>query len=201
MSLSHLGHMRVGALWQSNANSRGVPNLMREVLAAEPHYPYTHQGMTAKQILWNTQFNLKLEKDLVAIAEASQAKLINKVVVPTMLTGDIAPKSPASVVAKDKYQLAAQMAEAQYKKAYLEKPWGYMFAYYCDEDRARLCGGIGYVGHHGGGDIKVVSYHDYLTTVVYPTIFYMAIVWVVSLFAMYYWIYGTFFSGMRNRYD
>jgi len=35
------------------------------------------------------------------------------VVVPTMLTGDIAPKSPASVVAKDKYQLAAQMAEAQ----------------------------------------------------------------------------------------
>lgn len=36
-----------------------------------------------------------------------------QVVIPTMLTGDVNPKSPASVVAKDKYQLAKQMAEFQ----------------------------------------------------------------------------------------
>eukprot|EP00667_Euglena_gracilis_P016413 EG_transcript_17163 len=194
--------MRVGALWQSNANSRGLPNLLKEVMAAEPIYPYTHPGLSAKQILWNTKFNLKLEKDLISIAESAvQSQTVNKVVIPTMLTGDVNPKSPASVVAKDKYQLAKQMAEFQYKKSYFEKPWGYMFAYYCDEDRARLCGGIGYVGHHGGGDAEILSYTEYVSTVVYPTIFYMAITFVVSLFLMYYYIYGTFFSSTRNRFD
>jgi hypothetical protein len=197
-----LGHMHVGALWQNTGAGRGAPNLVKEALAAEPIYPYVYKGKSARQILFATKFNLKLEKELTTIAEsASTSALVNKVVLPTMLTGDINPKSTASVVAKDKYQLAKQKAEAMYKKSYLEKPWSYMFAYYCEEDRARLCGGIGYVGHHGGGDCEMLDYHEYVSRVVYPTVFYMSLVTVCLLFVTYYYIFGTFASSYRGRYD
>ena len=43
-----------------------------------------------------------------------------------------------------------------------------MWCYYCDEDRARLSGGIGYVGHHGGGQIKHYQYPEFVQQVIYP---------------------------------
>ena len=70
---------------------------------------------------------------------------------------------------------------SQYKKAHVEKPWAYMFAYYCDEDKARLSGGIGYIGHHGGGDLEMISYHEYVANVVYPYVLCLQLLCVAFL--------------------
>eukprot|EP00906_Rhabdomonas_costata_P006484 RCo009469 len=201
--MSHLGHMSVGNVWSANMLSRGLPHILKEVMGAEPVLPYVHPGKTAKQILFSMKFNLELEKDLVAIAEsaAQSTSAPKKLVIPTMTTGDMAPKCPSSVNPKDKYQLAKKIVEDKYYKSNVEKPWANMWFYYCDEDRARLSGGIGYVGHHGGGDLRIYTYHEFIGEVVYPLCFVTGIVTIVMLFILYYYFFGTFCSGRKGRYD
>eukprot|EP00996_Jenningsia_fusiforme_P002447 NODE_3277_length_1009_cov_32.713542_g3014_i0.p1 GENE.NODE_3277_length_1009_cov_32.713542_g3014_i0~~NODE_3277_length_1009_cov_32.713542_g3014_i0.p1 ORF type:complete len:204 (+),score=45.88 NODE_3277_length_1009_cov_32.713542_g3014_i0:77-688(+) len=203
MSLAELGHMAVGNKWHSTGLARGVPNLLKEAMATEPTLPYIHKGRTATEVIWAGKFNLQIEKDLTALAEAAvrSEPASRKVVIPTMLAGELKPRSPLSVVPKDKYQLAKQMVENQYKASYQEKPWAYMWCYYCDEDRARLSGGIGYVGHHGGGDLNNMGYDEYVETVMYPLVFAMSAVFVICLITGYYIMFGTFASGLKGRYD
>jgi hypothetical protein len=201
--MSHLGHMAVGNHWTSNQLGRGLPNLLKEVMGAEPLLPYIHPGKTAKQILFTMKFNHQLEKALVNIAEesAQATPRANKIMVPTLATGDLQAKSPQSIHPKDKYQLARKLVEDKYKKSYVEKPWAYMYCYYSDEDRARLSGGVGYVGHHGGGDLKVLNYHDFVQTVIYPMCFLASLITVSALIILYYVYFGTFMSGRKHRYD
>jgi hypothetical protein len=195
--------MAVGNNWTNNQLGRGLPNLLKEVMGAEPVLPYVHPGKTAKQILFTMNFNHKLERALVDIAEQSLQSnaTSNKIVVPTMTTGELAPKSPQSINPKDKYQLAKRMIEDKYKKSYLEKPWVYMYCYYCDEDRARLAGGIGYVGHNGGAGLKVMNYHEFVAEVIYPICFWASLVTVSLLIILYYVMFGTFCSNRAHRFD
>eukprot|EP00994_Dinema_validum_P005810 NODE_4021_length_502_cov_116.262693_g3431_i0.p1 GENE.NODE_4021_length_502_cov_116.262693_g3431_i0~~NODE_4021_length_502_cov_116.262693_g3431_i0.p1 ORF type:complete len:77 (-),score=14.86 NODE_4021_length_502_cov_116.262693_g3431_i0:228-458(-) len=76
-----------------------------------------------------------------------------------------------------------------------------MWHYYCDEDRARLAGGIGYVGHNGGGQLKDMPYHEFVSTIIYPLAFIACFVTTLLMVLMYYLMFGTFASGRRNRYS
>ena len=46
-----LGHMHVGAGWQNTSLARGVPNILKEAMAAEPTLPHLYKGRTAQQIV------------------------------------------------------------------------------------------------------------------------------------------------------
>ena len=56
VGMSYLGHMSVGNHWASNQLGRGLPNLLKEVVGAEPVLPYVHPGKSAKQIVCHIFF-------------------------------------------------------------------------------------------------------------------------------------------------
>eukprot|EP00993_Chasmostoma_nieuportense_P003691 NODE_4397_length_795_cov_32.380240_g4239_i0.p1 GENE.NODE_4397_length_795_cov_32.380240_g4239_i0~~NODE_4397_length_795_cov_32.380240_g4239_i0.p1 ORF type:complete len:222 (-),score=61.14 NODE_4397_length_795_cov_32.380240_g4239_i0:130-735(-) len=199
-----LGHMNVGAGWAPGAAGRGVPNILKEVMGnRESSLQWVHKGRTPAEILMAMKFNLKVEKDLYTLAEAAGAAepSENKVFVPTMQPGAMYPRTPQSITPKDKYQLAKQMVETKYHQSYVQKPWANMFFYYCDEDRARLSGGLGYTGHCGGGQEKNVSYQYFAQEHVYPIIFWMSLYFFFGMFGIYYFFFGTFGNGRRGRFD
>eukprot|EP01001_Neometanema_parovale_P010647 NODE_6883_length_810_cov_165.701601_g6647_i0.p1 GENE.NODE_6883_length_810_cov_165.701601_g6647_i0~~NODE_6883_length_810_cov_165.701601_g6647_i0.p1 ORF type:complete len:208 (-),score=36.70 NODE_6883_length_810_cov_165.701601_g6647_i0:149-772(-) len=196
------GHgMAVGHHWGPGPTRRGLPHLLKEVMGAEPVFPHLYKNKTADQILFSTKFGLQLEKELCAIAETAGKASASKVLVPTMLPGDQEPKSAQSIVPKDKYEFARQYVEGQYKKSFVEKPWSHMYSYYCDEDRSRLSNGIGYTGHHGGGQRKWLGYKDFVAQYLYWYIFLFCGISALFMPLIHYWWFGTFLSGAKNRYD